>query len=79
MPEKVSGNPNVFKEAHERKRGGRVHEHEKKKGKKHEMHVEGEHAKPRMDRPRRMSGGRCGSDKNPMSSAHRSTSAEKGG
>lgn len=69
MAEKVSGNPNVFKEAAERKRGGKV----KKKHEKHEMHAEGEMAKERMDRPRRASGGCVGSNKNPFSSAHRAT------
>ena len=62
MVDKVSGNPNVFKEAAERKRGGKV-----KKG----MKPDGAMAKMRMDRPRRASGGACGSDKNPFSSAHK--------
>jgi hypothetical protein len=75
MAEKVSGNPNVFKEAAERKRGGRIEN--LKKGKKHHGKPEGEMAKMRMDRPRRMSGGRCGSDKNPFSSAHKTSSASK--
>lgn len=71
---KVSGNPDVFKEADERKHGGKV-EHKKKK--KHEMEPEGEKMKHRMDRPRRASGGRVGADKNPFSSAHRTTGAGK--
>ena len=69
---KVSGNPDVFKEAEgkesydkgdERKRGGKV--------KKKEMHAEGEKSKHRMDRPRRARGGGVGADRNPLSSAHR--------
>jgi hypothetical protein len=62
MAEKVSGNPNVFKEAAERKRGGKVKKHGK---------PEGDMAKMRMDRPRRARGGGVGADKNPFSSAHR--------
>ena len=58
---KVSGNPNVFKEAKARKKGGKV------------CGPEGGLAKARMDKPRRASGGKVGSDKNPMSSAHRVT------
>lgn len=61
MPDKVSGNPNVFKEAKQRKRGGKA------------CAPEGEKAKMRMDRPRRASGGKVGSDKRPFSSAHRAT------
>jgi len=74
--EVVSGNPDVLKEAHgkepydegdERKRGGKVK-------KKHGMEPEGKMAKHRMDRPHkgRKSGGRVGSDKSPLSSAHHS-------
>jgi len=69
---KVSGNPDVFKEAEgkesydegdERKRGGKV---KKMRG----MMPEGKKAKHRMDRPKRKSGGRVGSDRSPLSSAH---------
>lgn len=68
---KVSGNPDVFKEAEERKHGGKVH-----KGKKHhEMEPEGHKAKHRHDRPKRRAGGRVGSDKSPLSSAHHGGSA----
>ncbi len=77
----VSGNPDVIKEAEgkepyaegdERKRGGKV----KKKG----MHAEGSKSKHRMDRPKRASGGRVGSDRNPFSSAHKGGAAgEKAG
>jgi hypothetical protein len=62
MPDKVSGNQNVFKEAKARKRGGKAC-----------GSPEGEKAKMRMDRPRRASGGGVGSNKNPFSSAHRAT------
>lgn len=55
-PMKVSGNPNVFKEARARKKGGKVC---------------GDMAKARMDKPRRARGGGIGADKNPFSSAKR--------
>ena len=61
---KVSGNPDVFEEADERKHGGKM------KAKKHVGHPEGKMAKHRMDRPGRKSGGRVGADKAPLSSAH---------
>jgi hypothetical protein len=61
MVDKVSGNPNVFKEAKARKKGGKV------------CMPEGGMAKARMDRPKRASGGGVGSNKNPLSSAHRAT------
>ncbi len=65
---KVSGNPDVFKEAEdkhgtERKRGGRV-----------KMKVEGGHPIHRADRPGRKVGGRVGADRSPLSSAHGSMS-----
>jgi len=44
----AGGDSNVMKEAHERKRGGKV---------KHEMEGEGEAAKARHDRPHRKHGG----------------------
>lgn len=94
MVDKVSGNPKVFEEARERKRGGKAmmhmhekeHEHEgkhhkrRKRGGKAEC-AEGEMAKMRMDRPRRARGGAAmgGSNKHPFSSAHHSSSPEKGG
>ena len=71
---------NVEKEADERKRGGKVkrakggkveHEHRRE----HERHVEGKKAKERLDRPRRASGGRVGSDKAPFTSARYETEA----
>ena len=60
----AGGNPYVIEDAKERKRGGFV-----KKG----MSAEGEKSKHRMDRPKRASGGRVGSDKNPFSSARKGT------
>ena len=85
---KVSGNPDVFEEADERKHGGKV------KKKKELGHAEGEKAKHRRDRAHhrahggrahhekeerehhhRAKGGRVGSDKSPLSSAHRGGSA----
>lgn len=65
---KVSGNPDVFKEAEVRKKGGAVKKHTK---------MQGEKPKHRSDKmPRRASGGRVGADKSPLSSAHRSTKSE---
>lgn len=66
---KVSGNPDVFKEADERKKGGRVKH-------KHVGKMDGEKPKHRMDRPGRKAGGRVGANKAPLSTAHSSTSAE---
>lgn len=66
MPDKVSGNPKVFEEAAKRKKGGKVC-----------GPPGGAMAKKRMDRPMRASGGRVGADKNPLSSAHRTTSPSK--
>lgn len=61
---KVSGNPDVFKEAESRKKGGKV------LGK-----MGGMKAKHRMDKPGRKRGGRVGADKAPLSSAHGTTGA----
>lgn len=67
--EKVSGNPDVFKEAAEKhKKGGAVK-------KKHEMHADGEKSKHRMDRPKRARGGGVGADRHPFSSAHKGGAA----
>jgi len=63
---------NVVKEADERKSGGRT-----KMPKKHVGHAEGAEAKERADRKPRKSGGRTGSNMNPLSSAHAGT-APKG-
>jgi hypothetical protein len=54
----------VEEEAEEKKRGGAVKKKRARGGK-----IEGEKPKVRMDRPCRASGGRVGSDKNPLSSA----------
>ena len=67
MPDKVSGNPKVFEEAAKRKKGGKAC-----------GPVGGKMAKMRMDRPQRASGGRVGSDKNPLSSAHSTTGSKAG-
>ena|ERR1700677_1635387 len=63
------GDPYVEEEAEEKKHGGRA---KKKRGGK----VEGKEMKHRADRPRpgRKSGGRVGSDKSPLSSAHNTES-----
>ena len=63
MADKVSGNPNVFKEAKARKKGGKACG----------PMDGGKMAKSRQDRPRRASGGGVGSNKNPFSSAHKAT------
>ena len=60
----AGGNSNVVKEAKARKKGGRV-----------EKTVKGKKAKMRLDRPGRKAGGRCGSDKAPLSSAANTTTA----
>ena len=88
----VSGNPDVKKEAEgkepydegdEKKHGGRA----KKRAAGGRAAINqavgkvlglmtGGAVKPRMDRPGRKMGGRVGSDRSPLSSANRSTSAE---
>lgn len=62
VPAKVSGNPDVFKEAAGRKKGGKV------LGK-----MDGDKAKKRFDKPGRKNGGRVGADKSPFSSARRAS------
>ncbi len=80
LPEEAGGNPNVFKEAKEKKYGGRVRRATGGKvaavananaepptktiGKMH-----GGGVKARLDRPGRKSGGRVGSNNSPLSSA----------
>lgn len=68
VPMKVSGNPDVFKEAAGRKKGGKV------LGK-----MDGGKAKHRFDKPGRKSGGRVGANRSPLSTAHSVTSPEKSG
>lgn len=65
---KVSGNPDVFKEAEERKKGGRVT--------KTVGFMTGGAVKARLDRPGRKRGGRVGSNNAPLSTAHGTTSSE---
>lgn len=60
---KVSGNPDVFKEAEEKKSGGAV------KAKKLGF-MTGGAVKARMDRPGRKKGGRLGANNAPLSTAH---------
>lgn len=86
----ASGNPDVIKEAEgkedyakgdEKKHGGRAKHH----GKHHRAAggkvtalglMTGGAVRPRLDRPGRKSGGRVGSDRSPLSSAHHSGSSE---
>lgn len=63
----AGGNPEVMKEAKERKKGGKVVDC----GPGDAM------GKRRRDRPGRMSGGRVGADKSPLSTAHNSSSPGK--
>jgi hypothetical protein len=74
----ASGNPDVIKEAEgkedyakgdEKKHGGRA-KHKRAAGGKVIGLMIGGAVKPRQDRPARKSGGRVGSDRSPMSSAH---------
>lgn len=76
---KVSGNPDVFKEAEgkepydrgDKNRGGRV----RKSGGKVVGRMTGGAVRPRLDRPGRKSGGRVGSDTSPLTSAHHGSHA----
>lgn len=70
LPMKVSGNPDVFKEAESRKKGGKVKA-------KASMKADEGKTRHRLDRPGRKSGGRVGADKAPLSSAHGTTSPSK--
>lgn len=72
----AGGESNVAKEAEEKKRGGKVHM--KKRGGKEMGHMEGHHAKKRMDRPGRKRGGGVGADMKPLSSASKTASAQEG-
>lgn len=72
LPMVASGNPNVIKEAEEKKRGGRA---KRKDGGKVIGLMTGGGVKPRMDRPGRKSGGAVGANKMPLSTAHRATGA----
>jgi hypothetical protein len=85
----ASGNPDVIKEAEgkepydkgdERKHGGKVKKHHRATGGKvaapPQMLITGGGVRPRLDRPGRKMGGRVGADRSPLSSAHKSGSAE---
>lgn len=74
VPEKVSGNPNVFAEA-ARKKGGKVVK--RKAGGKVIGLMTGGGVKPRLDRPGRKTGGGVGANTSPLSTAHNTTSAPK--
>jgi hypothetical protein len=67
LPLIAAGNPNVIKEAQEKKKGGKV---------KDVGHMAGGKSRHRLDRPGRKSGGRVGADKSPLSTANRTVSAE---
>lgn len=59
----AGGNPKVIEEADKKKRGGRA---------KEMGHMHGHHPKHRLDRPGRKRGGRVGSNRSPLSTAHSS-------
>jgi len=61
---------NVVKEAEKKKHGGKVHKH------KHHVEMHGHKSEHRADRAPRKSGGRTGSNMNPLSSAHHGTAAK---
>jgi len=81
---KVSGNPNVFKEAADKKRGGKcratggavagVGSAPASQGTSIGR-MSGGAVKARMDRPGRKKGGRVGADNSPLSTAHNTCSA----
>ena len=71
LPMKAAGNPNVFKEAEKKGEGGS----RKHGGKVHKMH--GGKSRHRSDRPGRKHGGGVGSDKSPLSSAHKSSKLDE--
>lgn len=66
---KVSGNPNVFKEA-AMKRGGKVKRATGGAVQKTVGFMDGGAVRPRLDRPGRKAGGRVGANKAPLSTAH---------
>ena len=74
---KVSGNPDVFKEAEDkhgtRKRGGKVKHRAKGGGLAPDKDIglmTGGAVRPRLDRPGRNRGGGVGADTSPLSTAH---------
>lgn len=71
----AGGESNVAKEAAEHKKGGKCY---KKGGKAKHLKAEGSKAKHHLGKMKRATGGRTmGSDKSPLSSAHKTTGAEK--
>lgn len=74
-PMEVAGNPNVFAEAKDQrkdvnaKRGGRISK--RAKGGKVVGKIQGAGTRARLDRPGRKTGGAVGSDKTPLSTAHK--------
>lgn len=73
--EKVSGNPDVFKEAEdehgtEMKKGGRTKHHKRATGGKVLGLMTGGGVRQRLDRPGRKRGGGVGADTSPLSTAH---------
>jgi len=82
MPLVASGNPDVLKEAEGKesyaKHGGRMKKHRKDGGKVIGL-MTGGAVRRRLERPGRKVGGRVGSDRSPLSSAHRSGHSEKHG
>lgn len=76
---KVSGNPDVFKEAEDKKKGGkacRATGGGVAAGKVVGL-MTGGGVKARMDRPGRKRGGGVGSNNSPLSTAHGTVAAEK--
>jgi len=71
---KVSGNPDVFAEAEDKKKGGKV---KRATGGKVIGLMTGGGVKPRMDRPGRKRGGGVGANTSPLSTAHGTVAAEK--
>lgn len=83
----ASGNPDVIKEAEGKedyakgdlkKHGGRAKHHKRAAGGKVTALglMTGGAVRPRLDRPGRKVGGRVGSDRSPLSSAHKSGGSE---
>jgi len=71
---KVSGNPDVFAEAEDKKKGGKI---KRATGGKVIGLMTGGGVKPRMDRPGRKRGGGVGANTSPLSTAHGTVAAEK--
>jgi hypothetical protein len=69
------GDPEVEKEAEEKKHGGKAMKHRRAGGR-----VDGKEKRHRMDQkvPGRKTGGRAGADRSPLSSAHSTVSSGGG-